>query len=192
MEEEAGLREQPGPGRRRGEPRSAAAHADDRRLVSALPDPHPRHAERGLAMMVKGKMGPGGRRARPQAEPFAQGRGRVRRQDHLLMEIVADYVAASTHAAVSIGVSRCREPATATTRRSLFQKANEDAPRIDGPRSVFLCLSAASSFNIVSFRHSTFTDSNEQISHGKTSLLYSFDRLKSVLRANINPVARIF
>lgn len=39
-------------------------------------------------MMAAGKMGPRGRRTRPQAEPFAQRRGRVR-QDYLLMEPVA-------------------------------------------------------------------------------------------------------
>lgn len=93
---EAGLREQPGAGWRRSGSRCTAAEGIHLRLVSALPDPHPRHEQRGLAMMAKGKMGPRGRRARPQIEPFAQGRGRVRRQDHLLMEIVADHVAIST------------------------------------------------------------------------------------------------
>lgn len=91
--EEASLREQPGAGRRRSGSRCAATEGIHLRLVSALPDPHPRHAQRRLTMMVKGKMGPRGWRARPQIEPFAQGRGRARRQDHLLMEIVADYVA---------------------------------------------------------------------------------------------------
>lgn len=93
--EETGLREQPGPGRRRSGSRSAAAEGIHLRLVSALPDPHPRHAQCGLAMMAKGKVGPRGRRARPPIEPFAQGRGRVHRQDHLLMEIVANHVAMS-------------------------------------------------------------------------------------------------
>lgn len=41
-------------------------------------------------MMVKGKMGSRSRRTRSPIEPFAQGRVRVRRQDRLLMEIVAD------------------------------------------------------------------------------------------------------
>lgn len=91
--EEAGLREQPRIGRRRSEPRSAAAERIYFRLVSALPNPHPRLSQCGLAMMVKGKVGHRGRRTRPQIEPFAQGRGRVRRQDYLLMEIVADHVA---------------------------------------------------------------------------------------------------
>lgn len=78
--EEAGLREQPGAGRRRSGSRSAAAEGIHLRLVSALPDPHPRHArQRGLAMMAKGKVGPRGWRARPPIEPFAQGRGRARR-----------------------------------------------------------------------------------------------------------------
>jgi len=93
VEEKAGLREQSGSRRSRSGPRSADAEGVHLRLVSALPDPHPRHAECGLAMMAKGKMGPRGRRTRPQTEPLAQGRGRVRRQDYLLMEIVADYVA---------------------------------------------------------------------------------------------------
>lgn len=91
--EEASLREQPGAGWRRSGSRCAATEGIHLRLVSALPDPHPRHEQRRLTMMVKGKMGPRGWRARPQIEPFAQGRGRARRQDHLLMEIVADYVA---------------------------------------------------------------------------------------------------
>lgn len=93
MEEKARLREQSRSRRSRSGPRSADAEGVHFRLVSALPDPHPRHAKRGLTMMAKGKMGPRARRARPQTEPFAQGRGRVRRQDYLLMEIVADYVA---------------------------------------------------------------------------------------------------
>lgn len=40
-------------------------------------------------MMAPGKMGPRDRRARPPTEPSAQERGRVCRQDHLLMESVA-------------------------------------------------------------------------------------------------------
>lgn len=90
--EETGLREQSRVGRRRSESRSAAAEGIHFRLVSALPDSHPRHAERGLTMMVEGKVGPRSRRARPQIESFAQGRGRVRRQNYLLMEIMADHV----------------------------------------------------------------------------------------------------
>lgn len=90
---EAGLREQSRARRRRGRSRLVAVKRVYLRLVSALPDPHPRHAKRGLTMMVKGKMGSRGRRARPQIEPFAQGRGPARRQDHLLMEIVADHAA---------------------------------------------------------------------------------------------------
>lgn len=37
-------------------------------------------------MMAEGKMGPRGRRTRPQTEPSAQGRERVRRENYLLME----------------------------------------------------------------------------------------------------------
>lgn len=47
-------------------------------------------------MMVKGKVGPRGWRARSPTEPFAQGRERVRRQDYLLMEIVVDLMFASS------------------------------------------------------------------------------------------------
>jgi len=89
--EEAGLRKQSRIGRRRGGPRFATAEGVHFRLVSALPDPHSRHAQRGLTMMAKGKVGPRGRRARPQIEPFAQGRGRARRENHLLMETMAHY-----------------------------------------------------------------------------------------------------
>lgn len=63
VEEEARLREQSRIRWSRGEPWPSAGHTKDHRLVSALPDLHPRYAERGLAMMVKGKVGPGGRRA---------------------------------------------------------------------------------------------------------------------------------
>lgn len=136
--EEAGLREQPGAGWRRSGSRSAAAEGIHLRLVSALPDPHPRHEQRGLAMMAKGKMGPRGRRARPQIEPFAQRRGRVRRQDHLLMEIVADHVAmsAGSNPRRNNGVSYYYKFLYMATRLTLFQKANE--VRIDEV-SVFLC-----------------------------------------------------
>lgn len=71
--EETGLREQSGAGRRRSGSRSAAAEGIHFRLVSALPDPHPRHEQCGLAMMAKGKVGPRGWRTRPQIEPLAQG-----------------------------------------------------------------------------------------------------------------------
>ena len=37
-------------------------------------------------MMAEGKMGPRGRRTRPQTEPSAQGRERVRSENYLLME----------------------------------------------------------------------------------------------------------
>lgn len=40
-------------------------------------------------MMAQGKMGPRGRRARPQTEPSAEGRGRVRCQNYLLIEPLA-------------------------------------------------------------------------------------------------------
>lgn len=128
--EEAGLREQPGAGRRRSGSRSAAAEGIHLRLVSALPDPHPRHAQRGLAMMAKGKVGPRGWRARPQIEPFAQGRGRVRRQDHLLMEIMANHVAMSagsnpTRSRSPRGILYYYKPLSVATRLTLFQKANQ-------------------------------------------------------------------
>lgn len=71
--EKAGLREQPGVGRRRSGSRSAAAEGIHLRLVSALPDPHPRHEQCGLTMMAKGKVGPGGWRTRPQIESLTQG-----------------------------------------------------------------------------------------------------------------------
>lgn len=130
--EEAGLREQPRIGRCRSEPRRASAEGIPFRLVSALPDSHPRHAQRGLAMMVEGKVGPRGRRARPQIEPFAQGRGRVRRQDYLLMEIVADHVAmlagsrpARSRSVRDNGVSYYYESLSVAMRRTLFQKMNQ-------------------------------------------------------------------
>jgi len=130
--EKTGLREQSGAGRRRSGSRSAAAEGIHLRLVSALPDPHPRHAQRGLAMMVKGKVGPRGRRARPPIEPFAQGRGRARRQDHLLMEIVADYVAMSTssnpmrsRSERDNGILYYYKSLSVATRLMLFQKTNK-------------------------------------------------------------------
>lgn len=143
--EEARLREQSGIGWCRGESRTSATDANDHRLVSALPDPHPRHAARGLAMMVKGKMGPGGWRARPQTEPFAQRRGRARCQDHLLMEMMADH--AGTLAGSTSPV-RTRPPqgtgvsfyyckfVNDATKRALFQKAGEAC--VDVP-SIFPC-----------------------------------------------------
>lgn len=130
--EEAGLREQPGAGRRRSGSRSAAAEGIHLRLVSALPDPHPRHAQRGLAMMAKGKVGHRGWRARPPTEPFAQGRGRVRRQDHLLMEIMANHVAMSagsyptrSRSPRDYGVLYYYKSLSVATRLTLFQKVNE-------------------------------------------------------------------
>lgn len=152
--EEADLREQPGPGRRRSGSRSAAAEGIHLRLVSALPDPHPRHEQRGLAMMAKGKVGPRGRRARPQIEPFAQGRGRARRQDHLLMEIVADDYVAAMSAGSSPTRSRSSRDNGAlyyykslnvATRLTLFQKAIE--VRVD-EISVFLCYCDFSSYDL--------------------------------------------
>jgi len=130
--EEAGLREQPRVGWRRSEPRPAAAEGIPFRLVSALPDSHPRLAKRGLTMMAKGKVGPRSRRARPQIESFAQGRGRVRRQDYLLMEIMADHVAvlagsisARSRSFRDNGVSYYYESLNVAIRRTLFQKINQ-------------------------------------------------------------------
>lgn len=153
--EEARFREQSGIRWRRGEPRPSAAHANDHRLVSALPDPHSRYAERGLTMMVKGKVGPRSRRARSQTEPFAQRRGRARRQDHLLMEMVADCAdtfAGSTSPARSrsprgTGVSSCcRKSVNDATRRALFQKAGEACADVF---SVFLCFHG---FSVVTWK----------------------------------------
>lgn len=172
MGEEAGLREQPGAGRRRSGSRSAAAEGIHFRLVSALPDPHPRHEQRGLAMMAKGKVGPRGRRARPPIEPFAQRRGRARRQDHLLMEIVAD------HVSMSAGSNPTRDNGVSyyyklflyvATRLTLFQKANE--VRIDEVSVFLYCCN----FSII-----TYSQQRADCSDRKSTFI-SFDQLNYII-----------
>lgn len=93
--EEAGVREQPRARRGRGEPRPSSTGAADRRLVSLVPDSHPRHPYRGLPMMAEGKMGPRGGGTRSEAEPPSQGRERVCRENYLLIESNLPLVASS-------------------------------------------------------------------------------------------------
>lgn len=125
-------------------------------------------------MMVKGKVGPGGRRARPQTEPFAQRRGRARRQNHLLMEMVADRAVMLASSPVrsrsprSIGVSfYCRKSVNDATKRALFQKANEACVS-----SIFPC---SHGFSIVT-RKSYFHGSMQVYFRRKVCSIRSIDR----------------
>lgn len=86
--EEAGVRKQPRLRRGRGEPRPSSTGTADRRLVSLVPDSHPRHPYRGLPMMAEGKMGPRGGGTRSKAEPPSQRRERVCRENYLLIESI--------------------------------------------------------------------------------------------------------
>lgn len=86
--EEAGVRKQPRFRRGRGEPRPSSTGTADRRLVSPVPDSHPRHPYRGLPMMAEGKMGPRGGGTRSKAEPPSQRRERVCRENYLLIESI--------------------------------------------------------------------------------------------------------
>lgn len=89
--EEAGVRKQPRVRRGRGEPRPSSTGTADRRLVSLVPDSHPRHPYRGLPMMAEGKMGPRGGGTRSKAEPPSQRRERVCRENYLLIESIHSY-----------------------------------------------------------------------------------------------------